>query len=79
ADIMNNHIILDGNFGHNWDRQSRKYYLQNLYIGIKTFCYHSLRHFVISPGNSLSALLTSIGDLFLRFRNKVKRTFAKKQ
>ena len=79
ADIMNNYIILDGNFGHNWDRQSRKYYLQNLYIGIKTFCYHSLRHFVISPGNSLSALLTSIDDLFLRFRNKVKRTFAKKQ
>ena len=79
AEIMNKYIILDGNFGHNWDRQSRKYYLQNLYIGIKTFCYHSLRHFVISPGNSLSALLTSIDDLFLRFRNKVKRAFVKKQ
>lgn len=78
AETLNGYVLLDGNFGQNWDRQDRKHYLMNLFVGIKTFCYHSLRHFVISPRNSLSALFTSIGDLFLRFRNKVKRAFAKK-
>lgn len=78
AETLNGYVLLDGNFGQNWDRQDRKHYLKNLFVGIKTFCYHSLRHFVISPRNSLSALFTSIGDLFLRFRNKVKRAFAKK-
>lgn len=78
AETLNGYVLLDGNFGQNWDRKGRKHYLQNLFIGIKTFSYHSLRHFVISPRNSLSALFTSIGDLFLRFRNKIKRAFAKK-